>query len=203
VAHFVAQQKQAVTLTASITETGYLALGSNLGVRWQGHWLSSPQVLRLCVQQLNTLPSVHVVKVASLAYTQPLGNTQQPCFYNTVVQIECALSPNALLRHCLQLEATLGRHRTEKPGLPSAGGPRVLDIDIISLGTKVLVPKNLSEPFALQVPHPRLEQRGFVLQPLAELAPEWVHPVSQQSICGLLQACPLQQGALNKWDDWL
>jgi 2-amino-4-hydroxy-6-hydroxymethyldihydropteridine diphosphokinase len=131
----------------------FVGLGSNLGDR-EG-------TLRAAVGRLRGLPETNVVRVSSLRDTDPVGYLDQPRFLNGVVELESALSPRALLAALLELEQAFGRDRRAVP----AHGPRTLDLDLLLYGQG-----RIDEP-GLQVPHPRLHERRFVLAPLAELDP--------------------------------
>jgi 2-amino-4-hydroxy-6-hydroxymethyldihydropteridine diphosphokinase len=129
----------------------YVGLGSNLGDRGR--------TLREAVDRLAATPGVEVVAVSSLRETDPVGPvTDQPRFLNGAVAVETSLGARALLDRLLAIEAELGRTR-EGP----RGGPRTLDLDLLLYGDE-----RLDEP-GLEVPHPRLHERAFVLEPLAEL----------------------------------
>lgn len=134
----------------------YLGLGSNLGNR--------EDTLRQALQQLSNHPGIQSCKTASLYETAPWGNPEQDWFLNTVVEVETSLSPLELLQVLQEIEQALGRIRTVK------WGPRTLDLDILLYGEeKIDLPD-------LQIPHPRLTERAFVLVPLAELCPEMILP---------------------------
>jgi 2-amino-4-hydroxy-6-hydroxymethyldihydropteridine diphosphokinase len=129
-------------------------LGSNLGDR--------ERTLLDAVEALRAEPGVEVAAVSSLIETEPVGVLDQPRFVNGVVALETALPARALLELLLALERRFGRSRE---GVP-AQGPRTLDLDLLLYGDE-----EIDEP-GLEVPHPRLHERAFVLGPLAELAPE-------------------------------
>ncbi len=132
----------------------YVGLGSNLGER--------EETLRGAVARLGSDPRVEVVAVSSLRETEPVGPiTDQPRFLNGAVLLETTLAPRELLDLMLRIEADFGRTR---PGRP--GGPRTLDLDLLLYGDEAV-----DEP-SLQIPHPRLHERNFVLEPLRELG--WV-----------------------------
>jgi 2-amino-4-hydroxy-6-hydroxymethyldihydropteridine diphosphokinase len=134
----------------------YLSLGSNQGDR-AGY-------LGFAREHLGRLPASSLGAVSGLFETEAMGYTDQPAFLNQVVALRTALPPLALLDATQALEAEAGRVRTVR------WGPRTLDVDIIWYdGRSVREPR-------LQVPHPRMEERRFVLEPLAELAPDLVLP---------------------------
>ncbi|HEY5660874.1 MAG TPA: 2-amino-4-hydroxy-6-hydroxymethyldihydropteridine diphosphokinase [Gaiellaceae bacterium] len=131
----------------------FVGLGSNLGDR-EG-------TLRAAAGRLRGLPETDVVRVSTLRDTEPVGYREQPRFLNGVVELETTLSPRALLVALLELEEAFGRDRGTVP----PQGPRTLDLDLLLYGQD-----RIDEP-GLQVPHPRLHERRFVLVPLAELDP--------------------------------
>ncbi len=144
----------------------YLGLGSNLGDR--------EQMLRLALEELGAL--VRLERLSDLYETEPVGMTEQPWFLNAVCSGETDLSPLDLLRACKMLEMALGR----EPG-PRLG-PRLIDIDLLAYDALVLATRELT------LPHPALHERGFVLAPLLDIAPEWRHPVLDRSVRELLSA---------------
>jgi 2-amino-4-hydroxy-6-hydroxymethyldihydropteridine diphosphokinase len=119
-----------------------------------------------------------VRRVSSVFETEPVGFRDQPWFLNIAIEIETALSPHQLLAVCQEIEAARGRTR------PFQWAPRTLDLDILLYGDRIV-----EEPY-LQIPHPRMAQRRFVLEPLTQIAPALVHPVSHQTIAALLASCP-------------
>ena len=131
----------------------YVGLGSNLGDR-EG-------TLRAAVGRMRSLPETEVVRRSTLRDTEPVGNVDQPRFLNGAVELETGLSARALLGQLLELERAFGRDRHSVPAL----GPRTLDLDLLLYGDRPI-----DEP-GLEVPHPRLHERRFVLEPLAELSP--------------------------------
>jgi 2-amino-4-hydroxy-6-hydroxymethyldihydropteridine diphosphokinase len=128
----------------------YVGLGSNLGDRAGS--------LRRALELLASIPGVEVVAVSSVRETDPIGYTAQPRFLNAAAAVETELGPRELLAALLDVEARLGRTR-EGPRF----GPRTIDLDLLLYGAE-----RLKEP-GLEVPHPRLHERVFVLEPLAEL----------------------------------
>ena len=116
------------------------------------------------IRELAELPHTRLIRHSSLYRAAPTGEPDQPDFVNAVAVLDTALSPRELLRELLTLEARHGRVRSK----PNA--PRTLDLDLLLLGSQVI-----SEP-GLEVPHPRMHQRAFVLVPLVEVTPEALIP---------------------------
>ena len=143
-----------------------IALGSNLGDR-VAHVTFAVARLRAL------LTNVHV---SSIHETDPVGVAAQPRFLNAAVVGETTLSAGELLARLLAIEQQRGRQR------PHPGAARSLDLDVILYGDEVI-----DEP-GLQVPHPRFREREFVLRPLSEIAPDWVDPVSGQTVAELMSA---------------
>jgi 2-amino-4-hydroxy-6-hydroxymethyldihydropteridine diphosphokinase len=131
----------------------FVGLGSNLGDR--------ESTLRAAIGRLRSLPETEVRRVSTLRNTEPVGYVDQPRFLNGAVELETGLSARELLDALLALERGFGRDRTA--AVPQ--GPRTLDLDLLLYGDETI------EEAGLQVPHPRLHKRGFVLEPLAELDP--------------------------------
>jgi 2-amino-4-hydroxy-6-hydroxymethyldihydropteridine diphosphokinase len=131
----------------------FVAFGSNLGDR-EG-------TIRSALAELAAVDGVEVVAVSSFEETDPVGYLDQPRFVNGAAELRTELPPRALLDLLLALEAQFGRDRASGP----AQGPRTLDLDLLLYGSEAI-----DEP-GLQVPHPRLQERAFVLRPLAELDP--------------------------------
>jgi len=134
----------------------YVGLGANLGSR--------EETLREAIVILDRAPGVDVLAVSELRETEPVGPIEQPSFLNGAVELETTLSARRLLDLLLDAERALGRIRGER------WGPRVVDLDLLVFGDEAI-----DEP-GLEVPHPRLAERTFALEPLAELAPELVIP---------------------------
>ena len=118
-----------------------------------------------------------ITRVSSLYETAPWGNTNQPDFLNQVIEINTLLSPEVLLKTILHIEEQLGRYRSYR------NAPRTIDIDILFYGNEIVQLPHL------QIPHPRLQDRLFVLIPLQELVPALVHPVLHKTVDELVEAC--------------
>jgi len=150
-----------------------IALGSNLNSQW-----GDPAAnIREAVRRLQELGEVRAV--SSLYKTAPVGYTDQPDFTNAALLRETELDPLELMRALLGVERAMGRDRSA--AVP-AKGPRIIDLDLLLVEDFVL---NTPE---LRLPHPGLSERRFVLEPLAEIAPEMRHPISGRTIAEMLQA---------------
>jgi len=146
-------------------KTVYLSLGSNLGDR--------ERLLQDALRLLHTT-DLRVVRISPVYQTEPQDVKAQPWFLNLVVEAETELFPRQLLARVQQIEKQLGRKRL------AAKGPRTIDIDILLYGDSVV------NAAGLVVPHPRMTERRFVLQPLADLVPELRHPVLRRTVKELL-----------------
>ena len=147
----------------------YVGLGANLGDR--------EATIRRAVELLGAEPGIEVIAVSSLRETDPVGYADQPRFLNGAAALETALPPRELLERLLAIERLLGRVRGDGPRF----GPRTIDLDLLLYGDEVV-----DEP-ALTVPHPRLAERRFALEPLHELDPRLTLP-DGRSVEGLLAA---------------
>ena len=144
-------------------ERAYIALGSNLGDR--------AALLASAIGALRATDGVRVTAVSPVYETEPVSGLPQGPYLNAVVCIETTLSARALLERQLAIESAAGRRRGPEPG-----APRTLDLDLLLYGQH-----RISEP-ELVVPHPRLHERAFVLEPLRDIAAELLHPVLRESI---------------------
>ena len=143
---------------AALEDRAHLALGSNLGDR-EGHLLQATEML-------SRLPDTALLRVSSVYDTEPVGEVDQPEFLNAVALLETQLTARQLLWNLLLIERRLGRVRSQK------WGPRTIDLDLLLHGDLVV------DEADLQVPHPEMHRRAFVLVPLLELEPNLTHPVT-------------------------
>ena len=168
-----------------------IGLGANVGDR-----LAS---LRAAALALDDPLSVELVAVSRLYESAPLGAPDQPAYLNAALAVRTTLPPRALLERCLAIEAELGRRRSKER---VRWGPRIIDLDILLYDDLVI-----DEP-GLTIPHPHLHERSFVLEPLADVAPDHVHPVLDGAVADL---CRTHRGIGRNLspdvdvvsDDWL
>jgi 2-amino-4-hydroxy-6-hydroxymethyldihydropteridine diphosphokinase len=152
-------------------KTVYLGLGSNIGDR--------EAQLRAAVERL-AANDLRLLRVSPIYETEPLELTAQRWFLNQVLEAETSLFPMQLLARVGRIERALGRVRT----VPN--GPRTIDIDILLYGASVVRSEKL------EIPHPRMAERRFVLAPLADLNPDLRHPVTHRTVKEMLEAAPGQ-----------
>ena len=160
----------------------WIAMGSNLGDRLQA--------LEQARERLADHPELVFQAASRLWETEPVGPPGQGPYLNAVLGLDCGLEGDALLELLLDLERALGRRRD--PSAPR-WGPRLIDLDLLLLGSE-----RISQP-GLEVPHPRLGERLFVLAPLNEIAPGLRPPGSALTVAELLAACPSAPGAVRLW----
>ena len=144
----------------------YLGLGSNIGDR--------EQQLQEAIKIIDSIEGITVTKISPIYETAPIGYTDQPNFLNLCLEIETELSPQQLLKHCLDIEQQLHRVREIR------WGPRTLDIDILLYSDNIIETDNLS------IPHPRMQERAFVLIPLNDIASDKKDPRLNQKIHDLV-----------------
>jgi len=146
--------------------TAYIGIGSNLG--------SPAENCLNAIESLSARPELTLIASSSLYQSEPFGITDQDWFVNSVVQLTTPLSPEELLRVCLSTEQAMGRTHTEK------WGPRIIDLDILFYDDLILKQEGL------EIPHPGIFERSFVLEPMNEIASDFVHPKLRKTIETLL-----------------
>jgi 2-amino-4-hydroxy-6-hydroxymethyldihydropteridine diphosphokinase len=152
----------------------YLSLGSNIGDR-EAH----------ITQALHLISEICTVKKKSHLYlTEPVGDIKQDWFLNSVIEVKTELDPKHLLSSIKSIERTIGRVKTVK------NGPRIIDIDILFYEDQIIQTKNLI------IPHPLLHERLFILQPMLDLNPDFIHPVLKKSILELYKNHPKTEKVL-------
>ena len=148
----------------------FIGAGANLG--------EPERQLRQAQDALQKSPGIKFLAASSFYRTQPVGPVEQPPFVNAVFALEPEIGPCELLSLLLDIEQKMGRVRKER------WGPRVIDLDLLFYGGMII------GEGGLEVPHPRLHERRFVLAPLAEIAPGFVHPVLKKTVSELLAGLP-------------
>jgi 2-amino-4-hydroxy-6-hydroxymethyldihydropteridine diphosphokinase len=146
----------------------YLCLGSNTG-KVRQNLIQAIAFIEKKIGKVN--------KKSHLYETQPWGNPDQDSFLNQIIMVNTTLDPRQMLEEITRIEREMGRERKEK------WGPRIIDIDIVLYGKRVIRDKGL------EIPHPEMHKRAFVLVPLMELDPDYIHPVLQMPIDELYMSC--------------
>ena len=149
--------------------TAYLSLGSNSGDRLQ--------FLKGAIRKIEESHKISIKKASSVYETQPVGYINQGWFLNLVLEVQTSFDPLPLLEHLLAIEDQMGRKREAK------WGPRNIDVDLL------LYDNQLVHSDRLIIPHPQMHKRRFVLIPLAEIAPQLLHPLLKKSAPQLLEGC--------------
>lgn len=150
-----------------MSQTAFISVGSNIGDRLEN--------CKRAIESLARSYAIKVVKISSFYEAEPWGDVKQSWFINCVVAIETSLDGQALLALLHETEKGFGRSRAEK------GGPRIIDLDILFLNGEIVKSGDLV------VPHPLLHKRRFVLAPLNEIAPDFIHPVLKKPVHELLK----------------
>ncbi|HEX8275067.1 MAG TPA: 2-amino-4-hydroxy-6-hydroxymethyldihydropteridine diphosphokinase [Longimicrobiaceae bacterium] len=161
-----------------MTEPVLVGLGSNL----------DRPVERLAEAVRRLAPAVEVLAVSAVYRTEPVGFREQPDFYNAVVAGCTGLEPGEVLAHLHAVEEAMGRRRSFR------NAPRVIDLDLLAVGGRVVDAPDLV------LPHPRMAERAFVLVPLAEVAPEWRHPLLGRTARELLVSAGAPE-RVERWGD--
>jgi 2-amino-4-hydroxy-6-hydroxymethyldihydropteridine diphosphokinase len=164
-------------MSGADSATFHLGLGSNIGDRIAN--------LREALFRLSRLPGVRVVRSSPVYESEPWGYADQADFLNAAVELLAPADPSALFRALKAIEHEMGRIPAER------NHPRVIDLDILLAGDRVLTTEELA------IPHPRMIERRFVLLPLCDIAPHLVHPVLRRPVVELLAACG-DSGALKR-----
>jgi len=157
----------------------YIGLGSNMG--------NKEENIRKAIECIKE--KCKILKTSSLYETEPVGYEQQDWFFNGVIKAETELEAQPLLKFLQEIEEKLGRVRKIKDG------PRIIDLDLLLYGDQIITDENLI------VPHPRMQERGFVLIPLNEIEPNFVHPILQKTIQILLSELPKEKEVrkISRW----
>ena len=150
-----------------MSHTAFIAIGSNLGTPKEN-----------CIEAIDIIssnPHIKITSKSSFYQTAPVGNTEQDWFINAVIKVSTQLNSDILLSALLKIESKMGRIRKEK------WGPRIIDLDILFYDNLVIKKKDLT------LPHPEIQRRNFVLQPLNEIEENFIHPSLNKSINNLLK----------------
>jgi 2-amino-4-hydroxy-6-hydroxymethyldihydropteridine diphosphokinase len=151
----------------------FIGFGSNLG--------DSPENCRAALRAIGADSRNRIVKISPFYRTEPVGKKDQDWFINAVAAIETSLGPGDLLRFLQHIERRMGRERKER------WGPRIIDLDILFYGNQVIRNEDL------EIPHPRIPGRRFVLAPLNDIAPDLQHPLLEKTMAELLSALPQRE----------
>jgi 2-amino-4-hydroxy-6-hydroxymethyldihydropteridine diphosphokinase len=144
----------------------YIGIGSNVG--------DSLQNCRQAMARLATGAGNEVIRCSPFYWTEPVGEKNQDWFVNAVAAVETSMTPRTYLDFLLSVEKGMGRERKEP------WGPRVIDLDLLFYGSEIIDEKGM------KIPHPRLHERRFVLVPLNDIAPDWVHPQLHKTVSQML-----------------
>jgi 2-amino-4-hydroxy-6-hydroxymethyldihydropteridine diphosphokinase len=162
-------------------KTAYIGIGSNLG--------NAHDNCLQAIEKIKQIPGCFVISVSPLYRTEPVGNEDQDWYVNGVVSVSTNLSAQKLIKHLLTIEVGMGRVRKKK------WESRIIDLDILLLGHDIVQDKNLI------IPHMLMHTRRFVLAPMADLAPDLVHPSLGKTMMELLQAIEKEDQVVHKIKD--
>jgi 2-amino-4-hydroxy-6-hydroxymethyldihydropteridine diphosphokinase len=163
-------------------KTAYIGIGSNIG--------DSQRNCHEAIEKIAAIDGCRVMSVSSFYLTEPVGVKTQEWYINGVVSISTAMPVHDLLNALLQVEANMGRVRTVK------WGPRIIDLDILLFGQDII------DETDLKIPHPMMHLRKFVMAPLAELAPEIVHPVLGKTMTELLMEITESSQVIKRLEEY-
>ncbi|WP_258549047.1 2-amino-4-hydroxy-6-hydroxymethyldihydropteridine diphosphokinase [Thalassospira profundimaris] len=169
-------QPEAEIVEKSADTAVLIAVGANLPTERFG---PPAQAVQAAVEALGDLAGLAVADVSSFYETAPVPISDQPWYVNAIVRVETTLPPHDLLAHLHEIEAGFGRVRIMR------NEARVLDLDLVAYGRV-----QVRDDGGLVVPHPRLQDRAFVLLPLRDVAPDWVHPVLNKTVIELIDELP-------------
>ena len=151
----------------------YIGLGANIPNKKNLSLIDTLKSAMICIESL----SLKIIEKSSFYSSAPYPMSDQPWFINSVISIETTLKPKELLNALHEIERLFGRERREK------WGPRTLDLDLLTYN-------NLQSDKEVNLPHPRMHERAFVLYPLNEVSKNWVHPILQKNVNELIKALP-------------
>jgi 2-amino-4-hydroxy-6-hydroxymethyldihydropteridine diphosphokinase len=162
-----------------MTATCAIGLGANMG--------DPEAMMERAINLLRLKPGLTISDLSSTWYTEPIGGrADQNWYYNRVALLNTDLEAIPLLRTLIDIEATLGRVRVER------WGPRLIDLDLLFKDQEIIDAQELI------LPHPRLHERGFVLYPMAEVAPNWTHPLTGLTVTEMLDNLPKSGPVVHK-----
>ena len=157
-----------------MSNQAYISLGSNIGDRFE--------ILKAAIEELNAYANINVISISSIYETDPVGYVNQDQFLNMVMELKTTLDPYELLSLCLEIEKNLGRKRDIR------WGPRTLDLDILLYNQENIKSEKIT------VPHPRMQERAFVLIPLLEIAPNIKLPTMKIPLHAILEDISDREG---------
>jgi 2-amino-4-hydroxy-6-hydroxymethyldihydropteridine diphosphokinase len=163
-------------------KTAYIGIGSNVG--------DSQRNCHEAIERIGASDGCRVISASAFYLTEPVGNKNQEWYVNGVVSISTAMRARDLLNALLQVEANMGRVRTVK------WGPRIIDLDILLFGQDII------DEIDLKIPHPMMHLRKFVMAPVAEIAPEIIHPVLGKTMTELLMEIAENSQVIKRLEEY-